>query len=322
MDLTVYWAAFGYIHVKDIRKELKLYYTECDSDRVILKIIKLDHVAARSLEQDCISDFKAMKTKVDGKVNEMAQLNAVADDPAFDDVKVSVHDEHDHDDNKEANGDQSRLMLSSILGGGDDRNIAIATQLESLIADYPNIKQLVSYNVLGTLKLLHVTKAIKLQRKFVQVMIEHENKDWQCIKAECKALIERFWFNVNPSPRLEPARIELTNEMHKNYLRTPAMRTKSFDLDKCGKYDIQNETIYFHANGFIDITNAKKQNGYYVACESDSVLLCVLFFDHGVAKKIEQLCAKDFEKAKVKVDKTSKNVKGICWDDLYNDLTE
>ena len=64
-DVTVYWTAVGYVKIRDVRKARRKYYTECESDCVTLKVLKLHHSEARKIEALCIKDYNGAKAAAD-----------------------------------------------------------------------------------------------------------------------------------------------------------------------------------------------------------------------------------------------------------------
>lgn len=64
-DITVYWTAVGFVKIRDVREAQRKYYTECKSDCVMLKVLKLNHTNARKIETLCITDFDGAKAVAD-----------------------------------------------------------------------------------------------------------------------------------------------------------------------------------------------------------------------------------------------------------------
>ena len=63
-DATVYWTALGYIKIKDIRRERRVYYTECESDKVTLKVLRIQHSITSGFEKWCSKNWDDAKIKV------------------------------------------------------------------------------------------------------------------------------------------------------------------------------------------------------------------------------------------------------------------
>ena len=76
-DLTVYWTAYGYIRVKDVRQQKDKFYTECYSDNVTLKVIKLDHVITRKIEKLCLKGFEKAKDLADEQTDKNQSVDAI-----------------------------------------------------------------------------------------------------------------------------------------------------------------------------------------------------------------------------------------------------
>ena len=206
-----------------------------------------------------------------------------------------------------------------------DVAVAYDLKLQNMIEKtYSNIHQLWQYNPIGTLKILHVTKAVVFKKANVVVNVPHENDSSDVTRQGYKLLISKFWYKVNDNPLLEPIRQTLTDEIYEQHFNAlpewPEVGKSSkrtIKLCKEGIYDNASISIYWTANGVIDVINQRKAKDVFVSqCQSDCVTIKVLELDHTKARLIEKLCTDNMDKAKEKADTRSKVALGIEWDAL------
>lgn len=69
MNLFIVWGCFGHLTVKDIRKSKLEFYTECSSDNLSLKVMRINHTKLRKIEALCGKDISNAKEKADEYTN-------------------------------------------------------------------------------------------------------------------------------------------------------------------------------------------------------------------------------------------------------------
>ena len=238
----------------------------------------------------------------------------------------NVTDATDEAKENDSNNIDAKSHVLSIAKMNIDDEVAYERRLQKMIENsYPNINKLWMYNPKGTLKILQAFKSVTFKRKYIKVSVEHTNKDNIVTWQEYKTLIGKFWYKVNSDPWLETARNVLTDELHREHFKVlpfwpnPGETAKRvIEFNKKSNYNHNDRTIYWTAVGFVNVKDIRKEiSKFYTECESDCVTLKVLLLDHAKTRQVEQLCIKNFEKAKQTADKKATDkTEAITWEDI------